>query len=256
MTRRGLTLTELVVVFSIISLLLIVAFPALLRVRNQAQGAVCTQNTRTLCLAWLLFKDDNDDRLVGGSAGRDPTWDNTSAPWVARPAGRGIDGEKQGITQGALFRYVGKVEVYRCPADQRLLLKKMAYRSYSIAGGANGDEWKSSYVPAQRYSQLVHPASKYVFVEEADPSQWNEWSWVMNVRAKTWADPLAVWHVRKRSSLGYADGHAEMHTWVDASTIEMSTKQWYLTPIPFGEGADVQFMANGFPQAPGETADP
>ena len=82
MTRRGLTLLELLVVFSIISLLMMVAFPALLNVRNQAQGALCTQNSRTLSMAWFLFKDDNDDRLVNGYAGDDPVY----SPWVAKPA--------------------------------------------------------------------------------------------------------------------------------------------------------------------------
>jgi prepilin-type N-terminal cleavage/methylation domain-containing protein len=239
MTRRGLTLIELLVVCSIISLLLAVAFPALNRVRNQAQSAVCTQNTRVLGMAWLFFKDDNDDRLVGGSAG------GTGA-WVASPVGTGRDGEKLGIAQGALFQYVEKVEIYRCPADQR---KQTAYRSYAIAGGANGDVWKTAYVPAERYSQLVRPATRYVFVEEADVQTWNKGSWVLDVRNKGWVDPLAAWHIRGRGALGFADGHAEIHAWVDSSTVLMSEKQQSFYPIPSGEGGDVQFMTTGFPQA-------
>jgi prepilin-type N-terminal cleavage/methylation domain-containing protein len=249
MTRRGLTLIELLVVFSIISLLLMVAFPALLRVRNQAQGAVCTQNSRTLAWAWFLFKDDNDDRLVGGSAGSDV------GAWVASPVGSGHDAEKRGILQGALFRYVEKVEAYRCPADVRRLGQgQTPFRSYSIAGGANGEGWKAAYVRVEKYSQLLRPATKYVFVEEADPKEWNKGSWVLDVHGKTWVDPLAVWHSRARSSLAYADGHTEIHAWVDSSTLEMSEKQQSLFPIPFGQGEDVQFMVNSFPQAMGETA--
>jgi prepilin-type N-terminal cleavage/methylation domain-containing protein len=249
MTRRGLTLIELLVVFSIISLLLVVAFPALLRVRNQAQGAVCTQNTKTLCIAWLFFKDDNDDQLVGGSAGDNP-W-----AWVASPAGIGIEAEKQGITQGKLFRYVEKLDAYRCPADRRRLNShQTVFRSYSIAGGANGEVWKNTYVKAEKYSQLLRPATKYVFVEEADPKIWNAGSWVLDVRGKTWVDPLAVWHSRARGSLGYADGHAEIHAWVDPSTEEMSENQQSLYPIPFGQGEDVKFMVSGFPQAPADAS--
>lgn len=245
MTRRGLTLIELLIVFSIISLLLVVAFPALIRVRNEAQGAVCSQNSKTLALAWLFYKDDNDDRLVGGCAGSD------AGAWVASPVGTAADAEKQGIMSGSLFRYVEKVEVYRCPADQR---KLGAFRSYSIAGGANGEVWKSAYVKAEKYPQLLRPATKYVFVEEANPKTWNEGSWVLDVRGKTWVDPLAVWHSRARSSLAYADGHAEIHTWVDSSTVEMSEKQLSLFPVSYGEGEDLQFMISGFPQAPSEAA--
>jgi prepilin-type N-terminal cleavage/methylation domain-containing protein/prepilin-type processing-associated H-X9-DG protein len=247
MTRRGLTLVELLIVFSIISFLLAVAFPALLSVRNQAQGAVCTQNSGTLVIAWLLFKDDNDDRLVGGSAGSDP------GAWVASPVGSGLEGERLGIVHGALFSYVEKVEAYRCPADER---RQTAFRSYSIAGGANGDTWKTSYVRAERYSQLVRPSSKYVFVEEADPKTWNDGSWVMDVRGRSWVDPLAIWHNGSRSSLAYADGHAGIHAWVDTSTVEMSAKRRPLFPVSAGEGEDLQFMISGFPQGTSETSGP
>ncbi len=244
MTRRGLTLVELLVVFSIISLLLMVAFPALLNVRNQAQGAVCTQNSKTLSMAWFVYKDDNDDHLVIGNAG------DLSGAWVAKPVGNGIEGEKQGISQGALFRYVAKVEAYRCPADRRISgATQTVFRSYSIAGGANGEVWKNTYVRAERYSQIVRPSAKYIFVEEADPATCQYGSWVMDVKAKTWVDPLAVWHSRGRSALGFADGHAAIRAWVDSSTIEMSEKQQSLYPIPFGQGEDAQFMASSFPQA-------
>jgi hypothetical protein len=196
-------------------------------------------------MAWLFFKDDNDDRLVGGKAGDD------QGAWVASPVGKGVGEEKQGITQGALFRYIQKVEAYRCPADQRRLTA--AFRSYSIAGGANGEVWKTAYIRVEKYSQLSRPAARYVFVEEADPREWNEGSWVLDVRGKTWVDPLAVWHSRARSSLGYADGHAEIHAWADSSTVQMSNKQLSLFPVPLGEGEDLQFMINGFPQAPGDS---
>ena len=133
------------------------------------------------------------------------------------------------------------------------------FRSYSIAGGANGEalaDDKSSYVRAEKYSQIVRPATKYIFVEEADPTTWKKGSWVMDVKNKTWVDPLAVWHSRNRSTLGYADGHAELHAWVDSSTIEMSQKQLSQSPIPYGQGEDAQFMAGGFPQAPAEAVSP
>ena len=110
MARRGLTLIELLVVVAIVSLLLGLSLPALVRVRNQAQGAVCIQNLKTLSLAWLLYKDDNDDSLVGGQVGKTPS------DWVQGPAGAGtiVECKKEGIRRGALYRYVGDmVDVYR-----------------------------------------------------------------------------------------------------------------------------------------------
>jgi len=218
MARRGLTLIELLVVVAIVALLLGLSMPALVRVRNQAQGAVCIQNLKTLSLAWLLYK------------------------------------KKEGVRQGALFGYVGDMaDVYRCPADTRKLGPgEIAFRSYSIAGGANGEGWQDAYIQAEKYSQILQPATKYVFVEEADPRGWNKGSWVLNPRDNTWVDPLAIWHSRARSSMGYADGHAEIRQWVDTSTMEMSRNQEFFQPIPTGEGQDQAYMLSGFPQRFGD----
>jgi prepilin-type N-terminal cleavage/methylation domain-containing protein/prepilin-type processing-associated H-X9-DG protein len=251
MARRGLTLVELLVVISAICLLAALSFPALLRVRNQAQGTVCVQNTRSLSMAWLFYKDDNDDRLVGGQAGKYPY------AWVQNPTGAGtiVERQKEAIRQGALYSYVGGDEgVYRCPADlRRQISGQPAFCSYSVAGGANGEVCQNSYIPAEKYSEISQPASKYVFVEEANPKGWNPGSWVLNPPARTWVDPLAVWHSNTRSTLGYADGHAEIHPWIDNSTIEMSRKQEFSYPVPSDEGEDLHFMIAGFPQ---KTADP
>jgi len=252
MARRGLTLVELLIVISAISLLAALSFPALLRVRNQAQGALCVQNLRTLSLAWLLYKDENDDRLVGGQAGKYPY------AWVQGPTGAGtiLERQKEGIRQGALFHYAGSDEdVYRCPADQRVTMPgQLAFCSYSIAGGANGEGWQNSYVQAEKYAEIAQPATKYVFVEEADPRGWNRGSWLLNPLARTWVDPLAIWHSNARSTLGYADGHTEIHRWVDRSTIEMSRNQEFVHPVPPEEGEDLRFMLGGFPQKTAESS--
>jgi prepilin-type N-terminal cleavage/methylation domain-containing protein len=252
MARRGLTLVELLIVIGVISLLMALSLPALVRVRNQAQGTVCTQNQRTLSLAWLLYKDDNDDRIAGGQVGKNPH------DWVRGPTGVGgvIERKKEGIRQGVLYRYTGhNIRVYRCPADERKLIPgQMAYRSYSITGGANGEGWENAYVQAQRYSEIHQPATKHIFVEEADPRGWNQGSWVLNPRGGTWVDPLAIWHSRARGTLGYADGHAEIHRWMDSSTIEMSRKGEFFYPVPTGQGQDLLFMVNGFPQKSNEVS--
>ncbi|OHB66190.1 MAG: hypothetical protein A2Y76_07175 [Planctomycetes bacterium RBG_13_60_9] len=252
MARRGLTLVELLVVVGMISLLLMISLPALMRAKNQAQGAVCVQNLRTLSLAWLLYKDDNDDRLVGGNV---DTTGKRLFDWVRAPSGTSVEAEKEGIRQGALFRYVGtEANVYRCPADGRkLITNQTAFRSYSIAGGANGENWLNTYAPAAKYTDISQPSSKYVFVEEADARGWNKGSWVIDPKSQTWVDPLAIWHSRTRSSLGYADGHADIRRWLDHSTMLMSAEQRFFCPVPPDEGADLRFMLGGFPQKAAES---
>ena len=45
----------------------------------------------------------------------------------------------------------------------------------------------------------------------------------MNPGPKTWVDPVAMWH-NQQSTLGYADGHAEMHRWIDKYFIDWNLK--------------------------------
>ncbi len=246
MARRGLTLVELLVVVGAIGLLTALSLPALMRVRNQAQGTFCVQNLKTLSLAWLLYKDENDDRLVGGQAGK------YAYAWVQGPTGVGtlLERQKEGIRQGALFRGAGSdVDVYHCPADRRIQSSGLpAFCSYSIAGGANGEGWQNSYVQAEKYSEIAQPPRKYVFVEEADPRGWNRGSWIINPQSKTWVDPLAIWHSNARGTLAYADGHVEIHHWINTSTLEMSQNQEFVRAVPPNEGEDLRFMLAGFPQ--------
>jgi len=161
-----------------------------------------------------------------------------------------------GIRQGALFHLAGgNVGVHRCPADQRMGNPvQTAFCSYSIAGGANGEVWQNAYVPAEKYAEIAKPAAKYIFVEEADPRGWNRGSWIIDPLTKTWVDPLAIWHSNARGTLGYADGHAEIHHWVDESTIEMSRKQEFVRAVPPDEGQDLRFMLAGFPQKTAESS--
>ena len=243
--KKGLSLIELMVALTIVALLIAILLPTLVSVRNQAQAAACIQNQRTLSVAWLMYKDDNDDKLVGGHVGARPH------DWVQGPTGPGdiITRKIQGIREGALFQFTGETDAYRCPSDRRQSnVGPIAFRSYSIAGGADGEGWQNSYVQAKKYSDIIRPAEKYVFVEEADQRGWNMGSWVMNVKDESWVDPVAIWHARARSTLGFADGHANVREWIDSSTIEMAQKQEFFHPVPEGEGQDLRYILAGFPR--------
>jgi prepilin-type N-terminal cleavage/methylation domain-containing protein len=60
----GFTLIELLVVIAIIALLMGILMPTLRAAKQLAQGAVCTSNVRQLTMAWLLYADDNDSKIV------------------------------------------------------------------------------------------------------------------------------------------------------------------------------------------------
>ncbi len=245
--RSKINRADLIVVAVCVVLAVVTLGAAGESARQLARELVCMGNNEVLTGAWLAYADDNDGALVGGHT--DP------GQWVDRPAASGsVDLQFDAIRRGLLFPYVGDLHAYHCPADQTLNEPNYpVVLTYSIAGGANGESW-ASYEKAKVYSDLANPATRYVFVEEANTRGSNIGSWQMHPRATspTWTDPLAMWHTES-TVLGFADGHAEIRRWHDQSLIdwchramEKNAFTFSMTP-PDDEQEDVEYMAQGFP---------
>jgi len=259
--KRGFTLIELLVVIAIIALLLSVLIPALNIVKMHATGVVCLSNLGGMSKGWLLYSDDNDGTVCGGTVGN--TGDPTNS-WVQFPDGNVSDemSEKERCIEiGSLFPYIEAIGAYHCPGDRRYLspsidpgaygLEIGGYRSYSIVGGMRGVNPGGGWqiIPIQKLSDLKSPGSKYIYVEEADGRGTNAGSWVINPRTREWVDPFAIWH-NERSTLGFADGHGEKHQWVDESTIRWSETQDPYNPLPAGAPTnDLDYMISAYPYA-------
>jgi len=252
MKTRAFTLIELLVVIAIIALLMAILMPALSRARDQAKRIHCISNVRTLSFAWLLYKDDNDDSMVGGMPAR------SVDAWMLGPRGNDPDHTeqcKEGLRQGLLYSYAKNVDVYRCPSDDRIKREGMyTFGSYSVSGALNGEEKEWSNRHLIKYSEIKNPADTFVFVEEIDPRGYNIGSWVVSKDfGNSWIDPLAIWHSKNRGTLGWADGSANMHRWVNPSTIDMATRAaWGDTSVfdmtpPADERDDLRFMQRRYP---------
>ena len=257
MKTRAFTLIELLVVIAIIAVLMAILMPSLRLVKEQARSISCRSNVRTLTLAWLIYKDDNDGNLVDGHP---LAYSPDRSSWVEQPPDWqtcGIERKKEYIKMGLLWPFVKKVEVYRCPSDRRKNspYHKYAYRTYSIPGGLNGvrDAWEIKS-PCLKYTDIKNPATKYVFLAECDPRGANWGSWVLYPKSKRWVDPFAIWHSKNRSTLGWADGHVEMHRWLGKGLIEWNL--WALhdpesfsftrTPADDEEREDFDFALKGY----------
>jgi len=242
--RRGFTLIELLVVIAIIAILMAVLMPALNRAREQGRRAVCLNHLKTLTLGWMMYADENDDRIVNGEAYWAPN-DAPAAPvpssgphkgeryWVGNDCASGfgqgeqrpLDTQIEAIRAGALFSYCKAEKVYRCPTGVRGEM-----RTYSTGYGMNGCfDATGTYVGnrgvragrtvlmVKKRSEITVPAPSYrlVFLDEGRISPD---SYAIHYTSPSWWDPPFVRH-GDGTNVSFADGHSDYWKYGGIETI-------------------------------------
>ena len=178
----GFTLIELLVVIAIIAILMAILMPALHRVREQGKRIVCLNNLKQLALSWIMYADENDDKIVNGAAGYSystQAWGDhgKERAWVGKcwASDYGSGGQlppEQQIEQikspnGALWPYVKNEDVYRCPTGSRgemltyAIMFSMNAVNHSATQGVRGAHIK-------RRTEITNPSPAYrlVFIDE------------------------------------------------------------------------------------------
>ena len=243
----GFTLIELLIVIAIIAILASILLPVLAKARIRAEGISCLNNIRQLDLADLMYADDNSQFLApntdgGGAAGWSqgqnaafPAWvagqlvyapasktDNTNLTFLVGP---------QYESFGSLGAFTKNPGVYHCPADRSAdpkygpRVRSSALNGYvgptkagseSSAAITSGNEY---YLKMNSFIKLK-PVNAVMFLDERQTEIDDGWFWGPGTLYNV--ENLPAINHGTSSSISFADGHVELHRWLDPKFIALT----------------------------------
>ncbi len=237
----GFTLIELLVVIAIIAILAALLLPALAKAKQKAQAVTCMNNNKQLALAWQMYANDNNDVLAVNSDSNHPdprfpiSWAYGKMDWSLSTANTNVTYLKtDGIS--LLAPYVAKsTQIYWCPTDTYLTpaQKNQGWKNRvrSVAmNGAIGDGGKATDFPysstfwwAKKMGDLINPGASgsWLFIDE-HPDSIDDWSLYSNPYYDTGLGTFTELPANDHGGacgVGFADGHSEIHKWVDSRSL-------------------------------------
>jgi prepilin-type N-terminal cleavage/methylation domain-containing protein/prepilin-type processing-associated H-X9-DG protein len=234
--NMGFTLIELLVVIAIIAILASLLLPALARAKESARTAVCIGNLKQMALAWSLYADDNDGRLVpnnpvhmGGpvdGSGYGP-YKDWSPSWALGDIRYGSsDGTNVDYLVGprpaSLGAYIQTHRVFKCPSDRSTTTlgarRHPRVRSYTMNGFMGTGFHQRSRDVVEIYYKLsdLNAATRKEVAVFFDTHEDSIWSCIFSpsrdFALRTWS-PLPANRHNGGGTIGFADGHVERRKW-------------------------------------------
>jgi prepilin-type N-terminal cleavage/methylation domain-containing protein/prepilin-type processing-associated H-X9-DG protein len=218
MHKKAFTLIELLVVIAVIAVLMAIFMPSLHRAREQGKRIVCQSNLKQMSLAWIMYAEENDGKIMSGNPGTSP-----SACWGAAGSntGKTLEQRQAALTTGAMWRCCNTPKLYKCPTGLR-----GEVLTYTIVASMNGSKHDTpssnkngtTILFITRLNQLYSPppSERLVFIDEGFTSTG---CFSVDYAKAEWWDDAPIRH-GDGTNFGFADGHAGYHKWMATETIQ------------------------------------
>jgi prepilin-type processing-associated H-X9-DG protein len=223
-------------------LLVAILIPVASAARERGQRTVCLNNLHQLTLAWTMYADQHDGKLVCGTtfcttAGNGrwtmEGWAGSVGSAFMFPASRSDIVENP--DKGPLWPYLRDIDIYRCPGG-----RKGHGITYAIVSGANGSDVEGTYTsslytggseltePGKRAGRTVlrltrltditspGPAERAVFLDQGQTQMGDFYVYYLYPRWEATSIPPR--HHAKGVTVSMADGHAEYWAWKGRET--------------------------------------
>jgi len=191
MVRRkttGFTLIELLVVIAIIAILAAILFPVFAKAREKARQASCASNEKEIMLAFLMYVDDYDEKMMqihnpSNGTGCLPYWD------LVQP-------------------YMKNRQILACPSASGVKGQCLGNPSAAATGRGDGEAymWQEHILKSGiKMAEVDAPAGIIAFSEGCCP--YNGW-WNWNRCGQNSSSPTHNDGV----NAAFLDGHVKWHS--------------------------------------------